>query len=105
VVAGCSVWCQGLDENRLADVFEGFLAAPSGPLGLCDRAIAGDRGTDWRRLDPPVSSYRADRPEEPLIVEAVLLGQLDDVDVVAPAGAGDSAFEDSDALLGDRGFG
>ena len=33
-------------------------------------------------------------------VEA-LMAELDDVDVVAPSGAGDAAFQDGDGLLGD----
>ena len=32
-------------------------------------------------------------------------GECDDVDVVTPAGAGDAAFEDGDALFGDGGLG
>jgi hypothetical protein len=44
------------------------------------------------------------RAEQFVGVDAVG-GELDDIDVVTLAGAGDAAFEDGDALLGDGGLG
>jgi len=51
-----------------------------------------------------VPGNRARRAKQLVCVDA-LSRQLHDVDIVAPAGAGDPAFEDGDPFLGDRGLG
>lgn len=92
-------------ESFLGDGFESLLAAPGGPLGLGDGAVAGQVGRDGLEGDAPVGGDSFGGRAEPGRVDRVASVELHDVDIVAPAGAGDAAFEDGDALLGDGGLG
>jgi hypothetical protein len=91
-------------EVLLACEFEVFLAAPCGPFRLCDCAVADEVRCGGFEGDAAVARDGPCWSEQFIGVDAVA-GELDDVDVVTPASAGDAAFEDGDALLGDAGLG
>lgn len=91
-------------EVLLAGGFEVLLAALGGPFRLCDCAVTGEVRFDGFEGDAAVACDGARRAEQFIGVNTVA-GELNDIDVVTPAGAGDAAFEDGDALLGDGGLG
>lgn len=91
-------------ESFLGDGFESFLAAPGGPLGLGDGAVAGQVRGDGLEGDAAVGGDGFGGGTEPGRVDRVASVELHDVDVIAPSGAGDAAFEDGDAFLGDGGL-
>jgi hypothetical protein len=91
-------------EVLLADRFEVLLAAPGGPFRLSDCAVTGEVRCDGLEGDAAVARDGPRRAEQFSGVDA-MVGELNDVDVVTPAGAGDATFKDGDALLGDGGLG
>jgi hypothetical protein len=91
-------------EVFLAGGFESLLAAPCGPFRLSDCPVTGEVRSHGFECDTTVARDGPCRAEEFIGLDA-LAGELDDVDVITPAGAGDAAFEDGDALLGDGGLG
>lgn len=95
--------CRLLIEIGFADLLQPFFATPRRPFGLADLPVADHMRRDRPEGDATITSHGS-RGAEQLVGVDALPGELDDVDVVAPAGAGDAAFEDGDALLGDRGL-
>src|ERR1700758_3281614 len=91
-------------RTSLGHGFELFLAAPCGPFCLCDCAVTCQVRCNGFEGNGAVARDGPCRAEQFVGVDAVA-GECDDVDVVTPAGAGDAAFEDGDALLGDGGLG
>ena len=87
-------------ELSFADLFEAFFAPPSGPLSLFDGTMALQMRADRFEGHATVAGDGFGGSPQLVRVEA-LMAELDDVDVVAPSGAGDAAFQDGDGLLGD----
>lgn len=81
-----------------------FLAAPCGPLCLSDCALTRHVRCEGFEGKGAVACDGRCRAEQFIGVDAAA-GELDDIDVVTPTSAGDAAFEDGDALLGDGGLG
>ena len=88
-------------EALVADVLQSFLASPCRPLRLRDAAVAVEYRADWCEVDAAVVRDRLRRCEQQVLVDVVDLGEADDVDVVAPAGAGGPPLQDGDPLLGE----
>jgi hypothetical protein len=90
-------------EVLLADGFEVLLAAPRGPFRLCDCAIIGQVWCDGFEGDAAGPRDGPCRTEQFVGVDA-LAAELDYIDVVSPASAGDATFQDRDTLLGNGGL-
>jgi hypothetical protein len=81
-----------------------FLAVPGGPFRSSDCAVTGEARCDRLEGDAAVARDGPCRVQQFSGVDA-MVGELNDVDVVTPAGAGDATFKDGDGLLGYGGLG